>query len=223
MVTGLFRDRDCAERAYGTLTGRGYGTDDVRLLMSEEARNRHFPKRRPRGPISASRRPKAPPWAASPMDGQVTKVDAKKGWVDVKTSEGSMKLPFRSYDTLSAPSTGPPWLTHTGVPPHGIWLLTAPFGCRDPAPTRGAREVNQMRDETAIRDKARAAHNGKLRPATKRGRPSNAKSKSTPENEGPVLCAICRKAIRKPVDLVFKACEVMHLSCYEGKFLRGSN
>src|ERR1044071_8046558 len=28
------------------------------------------------------------------MDGQVTKVDAKKGWVDVKTSEGSMKLHF---------------------------------------------------------------------------------------------------------------------------------
>ena len=27
-------------------------------------------------------------------DGQVTKVDAKKGWVDVKTSEGSMKLHF---------------------------------------------------------------------------------------------------------------------------------
>ena len=28
------------------------------------------------------------------MDGKVTKVDAKKGWVDVKTSEGSMKLHF---------------------------------------------------------------------------------------------------------------------------------
>jgi hypothetical protein len=28
------------------------------------------------------------------MEGQVTKVDAKKGWVDVKTSEGSMKLHF---------------------------------------------------------------------------------------------------------------------------------
>jgi hypothetical protein len=28
------------------------------------------------------------------MDGQVTKVDAKKGWVDVKTPEGSMKLHF---------------------------------------------------------------------------------------------------------------------------------
>jgi len=28
------------------------------------------------------------------MDGTVTKVDAKRGWVDVKTSEGSMKLHF---------------------------------------------------------------------------------------------------------------------------------
>jgi hypothetical protein len=28
------------------------------------------------------------------MEGQVTKVDAKRGWVDVKTREGSMKLHF---------------------------------------------------------------------------------------------------------------------------------
>ena len=28
------------------------------------------------------------------MDGHVTKVDAKKGWIDVKTPEGSMKLHF---------------------------------------------------------------------------------------------------------------------------------
>jgi phosphopentomutase len=28
------------------------------------------------------------------MTGEVTKVDAKKGWVDIKTSEGSMKLHF---------------------------------------------------------------------------------------------------------------------------------
>ena len=28
------------------------------------------------------------------MAGQVTKVDAKKGWIDVKTSEGSMKLHY---------------------------------------------------------------------------------------------------------------------------------
>lgn len=28
------------------------------------------------------------------IEGEVTKVDAKRGWVDVKTSEGSMKLHF---------------------------------------------------------------------------------------------------------------------------------
>ncbi len=44
IMTGLFRDRDSAERAYRTLSSRGYGKDDVSLLMSEETRNRHFPK-----------------------------------------------------------------------------------------------------------------------------------------------------------------------------------
>jgi hypothetical protein len=38
----MFRDRDSAERAYGSLTSRGYGRDDVTLLMSDEARKRHF-------------------------------------------------------------------------------------------------------------------------------------------------------------------------------------
>jgi hypothetical protein len=43
MVTGLFRDSNGAERAYEAVTSRGYGAGDVSLLMSEEARNRHFP------------------------------------------------------------------------------------------------------------------------------------------------------------------------------------
>lgn len=42
MVTGLFRDRDSAERAYGSLTERGYGSNDVNLVMSEDTRKRHF-------------------------------------------------------------------------------------------------------------------------------------------------------------------------------------
>ena len=42
MMTGMFRDRDSVERAYGSLTSRGYGRDDVSLLMSDEARRRHF-------------------------------------------------------------------------------------------------------------------------------------------------------------------------------------
>ncbi len=39
MVTGLFRDRESAERAYGSLSDRGYGKDDVNLIMSDDTRN----------------------------------------------------------------------------------------------------------------------------------------------------------------------------------------
>jgi uncharacterized protein YjbJ (UPF0337 family) len=42
MVTGLFRDRDSAERAYSSVSQRGYGKDDVNLLMTDETRNRYF-------------------------------------------------------------------------------------------------------------------------------------------------------------------------------------
>lgn len=42
MVTGLFRDRDSAERAYGSLSERGYGKDDVNLMMSDDTRNKYF-------------------------------------------------------------------------------------------------------------------------------------------------------------------------------------
>jgi hypothetical protein len=42
MVTGLFRDRDAAERAYGSLSSRGYSQDDLNLAMSDETRKRHF-------------------------------------------------------------------------------------------------------------------------------------------------------------------------------------
>ena len=42
MVTGLFRDRESAERAYGSVTTRGYSHDDVNLLMSDETRDKHF-------------------------------------------------------------------------------------------------------------------------------------------------------------------------------------
>ncbi|MFP5392602.1 MAG: hypothetical protein ACLGI6_13830, partial [Gammaproteobacteria bacterium] len=41
-VTGLFRDRDSAERAYNSLAERGYSKDDVTLLMSDETRKSHF-------------------------------------------------------------------------------------------------------------------------------------------------------------------------------------
>lgn len=42
MVTGLFRDRDSAERAYGSITSRGYDKSDVNLVMSDETRKKHF-------------------------------------------------------------------------------------------------------------------------------------------------------------------------------------
>ncbi len=42
MLTGLFRDRDSAERAYQSISDRGYTHDDVNLVMSDETRKRHF-------------------------------------------------------------------------------------------------------------------------------------------------------------------------------------
>ena len=42
MVTGLFRDRESAERAYSSIVDRGYGQDDVNLVMSDETRKKHF-------------------------------------------------------------------------------------------------------------------------------------------------------------------------------------
>jgi hypothetical protein len=42
LMTGLFPDRESAERGYNTLSERGYTKDDVNLVMSDETRNRHF-------------------------------------------------------------------------------------------------------------------------------------------------------------------------------------
>jgi len=42
MVTGLFRDRESAERAYNSLTTRGYSKDDLNLAMSDDTRKKHF-------------------------------------------------------------------------------------------------------------------------------------------------------------------------------------
>jgi hypothetical protein len=45
-LTGLFPDRDSAERAYQTAVDRGYEQDDLNLVMSDETRKRHFSDRR---------------------------------------------------------------------------------------------------------------------------------------------------------------------------------
>ena len=42
LVTGLFKDRDSAERAYRSVSDRGYNTTDVNLAMSDETRKRYF-------------------------------------------------------------------------------------------------------------------------------------------------------------------------------------
>jgi hypothetical protein len=42
MVTGLFRDRDSAERAYGSLGSRGYSKDDLNLMMTDDTRKKYF-------------------------------------------------------------------------------------------------------------------------------------------------------------------------------------
>lgn len=42
MLTGMFRDRESAERAYNSLSARGYSKDDINLIMSDETRQKHF-------------------------------------------------------------------------------------------------------------------------------------------------------------------------------------
>ena len=41
-VSGLFKDRESAESAYRSLVERGYGKDDVDVMMSDETRKRYF-------------------------------------------------------------------------------------------------------------------------------------------------------------------------------------
>jgi hypothetical protein len=42
IVTALFKDRESAERAYDALTARGYDTNDVSIVMSDDTRKEHF-------------------------------------------------------------------------------------------------------------------------------------------------------------------------------------
>ena len=41
-MSGMFRDRNSAEKAYESLHSRGYSKNDVNLLMSDETRKTHF-------------------------------------------------------------------------------------------------------------------------------------------------------------------------------------
>ena len=41
-VTGVYYDRDSADRAYNTIRERGYADDDVHVLMSDDTRKRYY-------------------------------------------------------------------------------------------------------------------------------------------------------------------------------------
>jgi hypothetical protein len=43
MVSGLFNDRESAERAYQSLSSRGYSHDETNVIMSDETRNNFYP------------------------------------------------------------------------------------------------------------------------------------------------------------------------------------
>jgi hypothetical protein len=43
IVSGIFRDSDDAESAYSALRDRGYGQEEITVLMSEQARDEFFP------------------------------------------------------------------------------------------------------------------------------------------------------------------------------------
>lgn len=44
MITGSFRDREAAERAFETLRSRGYSDSEIHIIMSDDTRKRLFTK-----------------------------------------------------------------------------------------------------------------------------------------------------------------------------------
>lgn len=42
MVTGMFRDRESAERAYESLEEKGYTKDEINVMMSDDTRKKYF-------------------------------------------------------------------------------------------------------------------------------------------------------------------------------------
>ena len=44
MLTGMFNNRSNIEKAYSKLHERGYTTEDINLVMSDETRKKHFTK-----------------------------------------------------------------------------------------------------------------------------------------------------------------------------------
>ena len=44
LITGLFKDQDSAENAYKSATSRGYSSDEINVVMSEETRKKYYGK-----------------------------------------------------------------------------------------------------------------------------------------------------------------------------------
>src|ERR1700737_2587428 len=42
MITGMFRDRESAERAFHSLEEKGYTKDEINLIMSDDTRKKYF-------------------------------------------------------------------------------------------------------------------------------------------------------------------------------------
>ncbi|MCW3123129.1 MAG: hypothetical protein JWQ38_2621, partial [Flavipsychrobacter sp.] len=42
LVTGMFNDKESADRAYSMLQARGYSNNDIHLIMSDDTRKKHF-------------------------------------------------------------------------------------------------------------------------------------------------------------------------------------
>ncbi len=43
MVSGLFNDKESAERAYQSLVARGYTSEEANVIMSDDTRNKYYP------------------------------------------------------------------------------------------------------------------------------------------------------------------------------------
>ncbi len=44
LVTGMFKDKDSADRAYNALRAKGYSNNEIHLIMSDDTRKKHFAK-----------------------------------------------------------------------------------------------------------------------------------------------------------------------------------
>jgi hypothetical protein len=42
VITGMFRDRASADRAYNVLINKGYSKDEINIVMTEDTRKKHF-------------------------------------------------------------------------------------------------------------------------------------------------------------------------------------